>query len=73
MIYLNDGFMAGTTRFLQYGKTNDEEVLYKVVPVTGMALVFPHAMLHDGERLESDVKYIMRSDIMYKKCKKVAI
>ena len=62
MIYLNEGFQGGTTRFL---KGND--VVYQVVPETGMALVFPHQTFHDGEAVKSDVKYIMRSDVMYRK------
>ncbi len=67
-IYLNDDFKAGITHFLKQGKTNP--ILYKVIPATVMALVFPYEMLYNEERLESGVKYIMRSDIMYKKCKK---
>lgn len=67
-IYLNDDFKARITHFLNHGKTN--QMLYKVIPVTYMALAFPYEMLHNEEHLESDVKYIMRSDIMYKKSKK---
>lgn len=30
-----------------------------------MALVFQHNILHEGQRLQSGVKYLMRTDIMY--------
>jgi hypothetical protein len=63
MIYLNDGFNGGSTRFL----TKHHDVLYSVVPEQGMALVFPHSIYHDGEPLQDNLKYIMRSDLMYKR------
>jgi hypothetical protein len=56
MIYLNDAFEGGATEF----KT---EV---VRPRTGMALVFPHRATHQGAELRSGVKYVLRTDVMYK-------
>ena len=56
MIYLNDGFEGGATEF----KT---EV---VQPKTGMVLVFPHRVTHQGAELLSGVKYVLRTDVMYK-------
>ncbi|ELR21876.1 oxidoreductase domain containing protein, partial [Acanthamoeba castellanii str. Neff] len=38
-----------------------------VTPLTGMALVFEHNIVHEGERLASDVKYIMRTEVMYRR------
>lgn len=63
MIYLNGGFGAGTTNFL----SDKRNVTYRVVPAAGLLLVFPHYLLHEGEAVGSGVKYIMRSDLMYKR------
>jgi len=79
MIYLNpqsenkestteqdDGFTGGSTWFLNgdYGK--EEEV----VPRTGRGVVFyqdHHDYLHEGAPLLTGIKYIMRSDIIYRR------
>ena len=60
MLYLNGGFEGGNTRFIGGGGVEHE-----VSPKPGSVLVFTHDILHDGERLASGVKYIMRSDVMY--------
>ena len=57
MIYLNDQFTGGTTRFLDFGVT--------VVPRTGDALLFQHLLHHEGASVESGRKYALRSDVMY--------
>lgn len=70
MLYLNsplDGdYEGGSTNFFSYkGK-----VLYEVKPKAGMAIVFPqyvHGYLHEGAELKKGVKYILRTDVMYKK------
>ena len=48
MVYLNEGFVGGETSFadLPFPATLPSG---KVVPRTGMALVFAHALLHKGE------------------------
>lgn len=56
MIYLNDNFEGGATIF------ND----IKIVPKKGMSLLFYHPLEHEGEMVVEGVKYILRSDIMYK-------
>lgn len=58
MVYLNDGFGGGATRFLDY------EI--DVVPKTGMALLFQHRILHEGCEVTSGIKYALRSDVMYR-------
>jgi prolyl 4-hydroxylase len=58
MVYLNDGFGGGATRFLDYD--------LDVTPRTGMALLFQHRILHEGCPVTSGVKYVLRSDIMYR-------
>jgi len=58
MVYLNEGFGGGATRFLDYE--------LEVTPKTGMALLFQHRILHEGCEVTSGVKYVLRSDIMYR-------
>ncbi|MDJ1492602.1 2OG-Fe(II) oxygenase [Cytophagaceae bacterium DM2B3-1] len=56
MIYLNDNFSGGDTLF-----TN-----LKVQPKEGMALIFLHSLYHEGSEVTQGMKYVLRSDIMYR-------
>jgi predicted 2-oxoglutarate/Fe(II)-dependent dioxygenase YbiX len=58
MVYLNDDFDGGTTNFLDLEK--------RVEPHAGMALLFQHQLLHEGSEVTSGVKYVVRSDVMYR-------
>ncbi len=58
MVYLNEGFTGGETRFLDWDRA--------VVPRTGMALLFQHRLLHEGAAVVAGVKYVLRSDVMYR-------
>lgn len=55
LIYLNDAFEGGATRF------GDKSI----APQTGRAVVFLHELKHSGEHVVSGCKYVLRSDIMY--------
>jgi hypothetical protein len=55
MIYLNDDYRGGTTRF------EDAEVVGR----TGMALIFRHELQHEGATVIAGQKYALRSDVMY--------
>ncbi|MEJ7625416.1 MAG: 2OG-Fe(II) oxygenase [Ferruginibacter sp.] len=57
LIYLNDNFKGGETKF--------ENLTVK--PVHGSALIFPHVLFHSGSIVTSGTKYILRSDVLYKK------
>lgn len=57
MIFLNDGFDGGATEF------NTEFI----TPRAGMALVFPHRLSHQGTEVRSGFKYVLRTDVMYKR------
>lgn len=57
MVYLNSGFDGGTTAF------HDFDV--EVTPRTGVALLFQHRLLHEGCVVQSGIKYVLRSDVMY--------
>merc|ERR1711972_987077 len=71
MLYLNDDFEGGTTRFYnnqqrRYTKGLDENVTTTYTPETGSALVFYHNIVHDGQPVLSGEKYIMRSEVMFR-------
>jgi hypothetical protein len=58
MVYLNDDFEGGDTDF--------PEQETRVVPKTGTALWFQHMLLHSGTRVVRGVKYVLRSDVLYR-------
>jgi hypothetical protein len=71
-LYLNADFEGGTTGF--YGSRSGggrDPGDFRVVPHAGTALVFrqpPHScLLHDGEEVNNGVKYLMRTDAMYRR------
>jgi NAD+ synthetase len=45
-----------------------KDVLLRVKPKAGSALVFDHRLLHDSVALTGGVKVIMRTDIIFEKC-----
>lgn len=55
MIYLNDTYKGGATRF---------ETLV-LQGQTGMALIFEHGLIHEGGEVLQGFKYVLRSDVMY--------
>jgi prolyl 4-hydroxylase len=58
IVYLNEGFSGGETALL--------DVREVIQPKTGMALLFQHHLLHEGARVTAGVKYVARSDVMYR-------
>jgi predicted 2-oxoglutarate/Fe(II)-dependent dioxygenase YbiX len=58
IVYLNEGFAGGETGLLDLDRV--------VTPRTGMALLFQHAILHEGAAVTAGVKYAVRSDVMYR-------
>ena len=66
-IYLNDGFTDGKTRFFD----DDNRMTCSVQPAPGLALIFAQPALrfyaHDGERVADGTKYLIRSDVMYRR------
>lgn len=55
MIYLNDDYTGGETRF--------NNVV--IQPKKGMALFFIHEQKHESTPIIEGIKYVLRSDIMY--------
>jgi prolyl 4-hydroxylase len=58
MVYLNDDFTGGSTDF--------PELERRIVPRAGTALLFQHRLLHEGCAVTGGVKYVVRSDVMYR-------
>ena len=56
IIYLNDDFEGGETDF--FGRS--------VVPRQGSAIVFPHELQHQGRPVFVGIKYVLRTDVMYR-------
>jgi predicted 2-oxoglutarate/Fe(II)-dependent dioxygenase YbiX len=57
MVYLNEGFEGGETEFEEGA----------VVPHTGEALLFSHALRHQGAPMGRGTKYVLRSDVMFRR------
>ena len=56
MIYLNDNFLGGETTFNSIS----------IKPCTGTALIFEHGLEHEGTKVDEGVKYVLRTDIMFR-------
>ena len=61
MLYLNDNFTGGETKFYD----EDRSLRLSVRPQRGMALVFAHLQLHEGAPVAQGRKYVLRTDVMY--------
>lgn len=57
MIYLNEGFEGGETTFDGLS----------IKPKTGTALCFIHEIKHEGSAVKNGIKYVLRSDVMYRR------
>jgi len=67
MIYLNDGMVGGETRFFSDMEQAFRQRPYlSVQPKRGMALAFIHSIWHEGAMVQSGLKYVLRTDVMYK-------
>jgi hypothetical protein len=58
LLYLNGSSEGGQTAF--------PKIDASVSPTTGMALAFRHENWHEGKTVLGGVKYVIRSDVMYK-------
>lgn len=61
MIYLNDDFEGGHTKF----ELREPHQAADVAPQAGMALLFLHTLRHEGAQVLEGRKYVLRSDVMY--------
>lgn len=60
VVYLNEGFTGGITRF----HTNAEPI--DVVPMTGQLLIFENPLRHESTPVLSGTKYVFRGDLWVK-------
>jgi predicted 2-oxoglutarate/Fe(II)-dependent dioxygenase YbiX len=72
MIYLNDGseFSGGDTLFYAHApRTNPDTqpVIARVRPKKGTLILFDHGIWHAGETVTDGTKYIMRSDVLFRR------
>jgi len=74
LLYLNDGYEGGRTRFLRHsgrnkrhdkGKRKNKLNDIDVDARPGSVLLFDHDCYHEGETLEKGRKYVVRTDVMY--------
>lgn len=67
MIYLNSAteFEGGKTLF--YKSKNTSEIWASYTPKQGDLIVFDHNIWHEGEMLLQGEKFVLRSDILYKR------
>lgn len=56
MIYLNDDFEGGETTFQDLW----------IEPKQGTALIFLHNLYHSGREVTRGIKYVLRTDVMYR-------
>lgn len=59
LVYLNQEFVGGETYFPEFS--------LKILPKTGMAVLFRHHLLHTAMEVTTGLKYALRSDVMYAK------
>jgi predicted 2-oxoglutarate/Fe(II)-dependent dioxygenase YbiX len=68
LLYLNEEFECGETTFPDF----DSDAIVRVQPKTGRVLVFEHDIYHSGAKVTEGVKYIVRTDVMYRRSEQVS-
>lgn len=71
MAYLNgvEDFTGGRTLF--YHSKDAQEIWMAYTPQQGDLIVFDHNLWHEGEVLQSGEKFVLRSDILYRRIEAV--
>lgn len=64
LFYLNEEFKGGSTRILDQPTGS---LIQDIHPITGSCLVFKHRTYHEGASVNEGIKYVLRSDVMYRK------
>lgn len=59
LVYLNEDFAGGATVF----RDPDEQF----TPEAGSILLFPHERWHEGRPIERGTKYVLRTDVMFRR------
>jgi hypothetical protein len=63
LVYLNEDVKGGST--VVYN--DDMDTACEVVPELGKALVFYHHTRHEGRRVDAGFKYVMRTEVVFRK------
>jgi predicted 2-oxoglutarate/Fe(II)-dependent dioxygenase YbiX len=68
LLYLSDGDACegGDTLFYDAGPASAAPPVARVRPRAGSLIVFDHRLWHAGEQVASGIKYILRSDVLYR-------
>jgi len=67
MVYLNEGSDGGQTVFYSEERVDGlRKVVASVEPRTGMGLFFAHEWWHEGSKVVSGRKYVLRTDVIYR-------
>ncbi|KAJ3105116.1 hypothetical protein HDU96_008683 [Phlyctochytrium bullatum] len=72
LIYLNQNFKGGETTFFLPSEERGIMDARPITPQAGSVMVFPHGcvknvLLHEGSGVKSGCKYIIRTDVLYKR------
>jgi hypothetical protein len=67
MVYLNDNFNGGATSFSDDGAGFATGGVIRITPAKGMALLFHHPIMHRGDPVVAGRKYVLRTDVMYRR------
>jgi hypothetical protein len=68
MVYLNEGAEGGQTVFYSEERVGGlRQVVASIDPKIGTGLFFAHAWWHEGAKVLSGRKYVLRTDVMYRK------
>lgn len=75
LLYLNDDFEGGETRFYSddvhcrflRDRGDNKTPAHIVVPAAGQALLNIHPILHEGAAVARGVKYVLRTDVLYQR------
>ena len=67
MVYLNGAgeFRGGSTRFFPTRGAPASSTV-ALAPTAGTLILFTHDLWHDGEEVSGGVKYVLRSDVVYR-------
>jgi hypothetical protein len=69
LIYLNDDFQGGETRFYNSAPGGGGMTARGITPTMGCVMVFPQgntaSILHEGSAVTQGTKYVVRTDVFY--------
>lgn len=66
LIYLNEDFTGGATTLISTSPEGEYEG-EEIKPKTGKLFLFEHKYMHSGSPVLTGTKYVLRTDVMYKK------